>query len=83
MKNLNLSGINFWLEADQEKIDFETIDVTKKENKKLINEDSQYIMEQAIILLPYCVLQQIWLDKYFENKISASLTIKLYKNPIS
>lgn len=53
MKNLNLSGINFWLEADQEKIDFETIDVTKKENKKLIDEKPQYIMEQAIILLPH------------------------------
>ena len=39
MKNLNLSGINFWLEADQEKIDFETIDVTKKENKKLIDDE--------------------------------------------
>nr|WP_285816515.1 hypothetical protein [Lactobacillus taiwanensis] len=53
MKKLNLSGINFWLEADQEKIDFETIDVTKKENKKLIDEEPQYIMEQAIILLPH------------------------------
>lgn len=53
MKKLNLSGINFWLEADQEKIDFETIDVTKKENKKLIDEEHQYIMEEAIILLPH------------------------------
>ncbi|OUQ05207.1 hypothetical protein B5E92_12385 [Erysipelatoclostridium sp. An15] len=36
---------------------------------KYINNWSIVVWTNAIILLPYCVLQQIWLDKYFENKI--------------
>lgn len=37
MKEINLVGVNFWLEADKRKIDFNVLDVTRNENSKLIN----------------------------------------------
>ena len=52
MKEINLVGVNFWLEADKRKIDFNVLDVTRNENSKLINEGSQYVMEKALIIIP-------------------------------
>lgn len=52
MKEINLVGVRFWLEADKRKIDFNVLDVTRNENSKLINEGSQYVMEKALIIIP-------------------------------
>ncbi|KFL97499.1 hypothetical protein [Lactobacillus gasseri] len=52
MKEINLVGVNFWLEADKRKIDFNVLGVTRNENSKLINEGSQYVMEKALIIIP-------------------------------
>ncbi|MDK7951829.1 hypothetical protein [Lactobacillus paragasseri] len=52
MKEINLVGVNFWLEADKRKIDFNVLDVTRNENSKLINEGSLYVMEKALIIIP-------------------------------
>lgn len=40
---------------------------------KFTNNWSVVVWSNAIILLPYCVLQQIWLDRYFKNKIKKEI----------